>query len=138
MKHILSRHTDIGLLLVRLAIAGSFIAHGLQKFPLISMTTAPQMMPMPLFLLMKFLAIAEPVAGIALIVGILVRTASLCLSIIMIGAIGLKIFLFQIGYAAPGGYELDCLLLASSILLMLHGPGKIAIERFVARNAKNA
>lgn len=138
MKHALSRHADIGFLLLRFAIAGSFIVHGIQKFPLVAMTAPPEMMPVPLFFLMKFLAIAEPVAGIALILGILVRSASFCLSIVMIGAIGLKIFLFQIGYAAPGGYELDCLLLASCILLMLHGPGKIAIERFVARNAKNA
>jgi putative oxidoreductase len=66
----------------------------------------------------------EVVGGIALIMGILTRIASILLMIEMIGST----IVAKLPKGFVGGYELDLLLMALSISLILTGPGRLSIE----------
>jgi putative oxidoreductase len=64
------------------------------------------------------------IGGIFLLVGVVTRIAAALLIIDMIGAI----FLVKISKGFVGGYELDFLLMAICISLLLTGPGRISVE----------
>ena len=66
----------------------------------------------------------EVVGGIALLVGVLTRIASILFIIEMIGST----IVAKLSKGFVGGYELDLLLMAISISLLLTGPGRISIE----------
>jgi uncharacterized membrane protein YphA (DoxX/SURF4 family) len=81
--------------------------------------------------LMKLLSIIEPLAGLALILGIGLNLAALVLALIMIGAILMKIFVFKVGFIAlqATGWELDLALLAANLVLFLGGGGKLVLGK---------
>jgi putative oxidoreductase len=70
------------------------------------------------------IGLLEVIGGIALIVGVLTRITAGLFIIEMIGAI-LNVKLSK-GFV--GGYELDLLLIAISVSIILTGPGKVSIE----------
>jgi putative oxidoreductase len=81
------------------------------------MVGLPAAMALPVGLL-------EVIGGIALLVGVLTRIASILFIIEMIGStISAKL---TKGFV--GGYEVDLLLMAITISLLLTGPGRISIE----------
>jgi putative oxidoreductase len=61
---------------------------------------------------------------VALLVGILTRVASILFIIEMIGST----IVAKLPKGFIGGYELDLLLMAISISLLLTGPGRISVE----------
>lgn len=67
--------------------------------------------------------------GALLIGGILTQLVALAFMVIMIGAISFKIVLWKTGFMAQEttGWEFDFALLAANLLLLLAGPGSIAI-----------
>jgi len=71
------------------------------------------------------IALAETIAGILLIIGVLSRISSSILSIIMLGAI------FHVKGASnltgEGGYAIDLLILAGVLLIIVVGPGRISV-----------
>lgn len=77
---------------------------------------------------MKFLAIVEPLGGIAVIIGFLTQLAALGFAIIMIGAIYLKSNQMNKKFADEGGWEFDFVLLFMSVALFIAGPGAISID----------
>ena len=114
---------DIGRFGLRLVIGSIFIAHGISKFnPGFAGFLTSQGIPVELQIP---IALAELIPGILLITGILTRLSGIMLSIIMLGAI------FVIKGAASligeGGVELDLILLASILIIVGVGPGKIAL-----------
>lgn len=116
---ILHRHYDVSILLLRLAIAAIFLAHGSMKVA--NFESLP--------VLMKILAVAEPVGGAAMVVGLLTRWAGLGLGIIMLGAIYTKIMAMGVGFTGPGaGWEFDLLILVSCIMIMTTGAGKWSMD----------
>src|ERR687898_2522063 len=113
-----------GPLPIRILAGITFIAHGLPKFEDIAGTQGffgsiglPPELAIPIGLL-------EVIGGIFLIVGVLTRITAALLIIDMIGAI----FLVKLPDGFVGGYELELLLIAISISLLLVGPGRISIE----------
>lgn len=72
------------------------------------------------------IALAEVIPGILLIIGVLTRISSAVLSIIMVGAI------FHVKGASSitgdGGFELDLILLAASLVIIVAGPGRASIS----------
>jgi putative oxidoreductase len=72
------------------------------------------------------LALAEFVPGVLLIIGGLTRISASILSMVMLGAI------FVVKEAksltGQGGVELELLLLASSLVIIVIGPGRISIS----------
>src|SRR5215216_3947845 len=113
-----------GPLPIRILAGITFMAHGLPKFEDITGTQGffgniglPPELALPIGLL-------EVIGGIFLIVGILTRISAALLIIDMIGAI----VLVKIPDGFVDGYELESLLIAISISLLLTGPGRLSIE----------
>jgi putative oxidoreductase len=110
---------------IRILAGITFIVHGLPKLSNIpgtqqffsNMVGLPAEMALPIGLL-------EVIGGIAILVGILTRVASILFIIEMIGAI----LVAKLSKGFVGGYEFDLLLIAISISLLLTGPGRISVE----------
>src|ERR671937_1906948 len=114
-----------GPLPLRILAGIAFIIHGLPKLSNVAgtehffanMIGLPAAMALPVGLL-------EVVGGIALFVGVLTRIASILFIIEMIGST----ITAKLSRGFVGGYELDMLLMAIAISLLLTGPGRISIE----------
>ena len=120
---------DVVFMGLRSSIGVIFIVHGMSKFNegfanfLPNMGLPPEMQ-IPL-------ALAELVPGILLIIGVLSRLSASLLSIVMLGAI------FHVKGAqsltGDGGVELDLILLASSLVIMIAGPGRISLSQIIKK-----
>jgi putative oxidoreductase len=131
-------YSDFGLLLLRVVVGVIFIVHGMAKWSMWGMTPSEQM-PGGMLVLMKILSIIEPLAGIALILGLFTQISALVLAVIMIGAIAVKIFVMKVGFTElqTTGWEFDLILLAANINLILFGGGKYALKRDRKENYVN-
>ena len=120
---------DISHFGVRLVVGLVFIAHSIGKFqPGFSGFLTSQGIPVE----MQFIiALAELIPGILLIIGVLSRISGIILSIVMLGAI------FVIKGAASltgdGGVEFDLILLASALVIITIGPGRISLSYVIKR-----
>ena len=128
---------DIGLLVVRLVLGVIFFAHGAQKvfgwFGGHGLETTVQMMGkggIPPFLA-YLAAFTELLGGLGVLVGLLARLAGLGLSIVMTVAI-LKVHLSS-GLFAPKGFEFPLALFSMAVLILLAGPGRLAIADIEGR-----
>lgn len=128
----LHSYSDWGLLALRLTVAAIFWVHGRQKARMWKMQSSEQM-PAQMLAIMKLLSICEPLGAIAIFSGFLTQLAALGLGIIMLGAAYLKINKWKTPFSSreTTGWELDLLLLASSILLLLSGAGAISLDRLL-------
>ena len=119
--------TNFGL---RATIGVIFIVHGLGKFNpgFAGFLTGPLGLPPEMQIP---IALAEVVPGILLIVGVLTRISASLISIIMIGAI------FYVKKAASltgeGAYELDLILLAGSLVIIVAGPGRASLAQVIKK-----
>jgi len=120
---------DVVFMGLRSAIGVIFIVHGIGKFNpgftnFLSNMGLPAEMQIPI-------ALAELVPGILLIVGVFSRLSASLLSIVMLGAI------FYVKGAqsltGDGGIEIDLILLASSIVIMIVGPGRISLSHIIKK-----
>ncbi|MDP6857538.1 MAG: DoxX family protein [Candidatus Nitrosopelagicus sp.] len=110
---------------MRAAIGVIFIVHGFGKFGnpgfggWISSMGIPTEMQIPI-------ALAEFIPGILLLIGILTRISASLISIVMLGAI----FLVKGASNLTGehGYELDLILLAACLVVIVAGPGKVSLS----------
>jgi putative oxidoreductase len=123
---------DYGLLIVRLALGVIFFAHGAQKVfgwfggPGLANTVGffhGMGIPAPLAYLASF---TELLGGIAVLLGLLSRLAALGLAVNMLVAI-FHVHLSNGFFAEHKGFEFPLALLAMSLLLVLTGPGRLAI-----------
>ncbi|HMN19516.1 MAG TPA: DoxX family protein [Candidatus Moranbacteria bacterium] len=113
---------DMGLLLLRLGPALSFMAHGWAKFANVAGTTAffaKLELASPFVYLV---ATVELLGGAALLVGKWTRVAGMLLAVNMFFAI----FLVKRQAGFLGGYELELVLLLFSLGIALVGPGGYA------------
>lgn len=125
----LNRHSDWGILVLRLAIGAVFLYHGIMKWQMDGLS--------PIMTILKF---AEPIGGIALILGVLTQLASLGFIIIMLGAIYMKstgfgqqpIDFFG-SFAGQGGWEFDLTLLAGCVALFLMGAGRTSVDAMISK-----
>lgn len=117
--------SQYGPLSIRILAGIAFISHGLPKLSNVTGTEhffansigLPASMALPIGLL-------EVVGGIALLVGILTRIASILFILEMIGST----ITAKLSKGFVGGYELDLLLMAIAISLLLTGPGRVSVE----------
>ena len=121
---------DIAFMGLRAAIGVIFILHGTGKFGpgFVGFLTGPLGLPAEMQIP---IALAETVPGILLIVGVLSRISASLLSIIMLGAI------FYVKGAASitgeRGVELDLILLASCLVIIVTGPGRVSIAHIAKK-----
>jgi putative oxidoreductase len=120
---------DIVFMGLRSTIGVIFVLHGISKFNPGFAENLPNMglpaeMQIPI-------ALAELVPGILLIIGVLSRLSASLISIIMLGAI------FMVKGASSitgkGGVELDLILLASALVIMIAGPGRISLAQAIKK-----
>ncbi len=122
--------SHIAFMGLRSAIGVIFIVHGIGKLmnPGFGGFLTKLGLPPEMALL---IALAELIPGIMLIAGVLSRISASIISIIMVGAI------FHVKGAAnltgEGAYELDLILLASALVIIVAGPGKISIAHLVKK-----
>ncbi len=125
------RQLSLGLAALRLAVATIFIRHGAQKllvYGFAGVTGAFTQMGVPLPGVMgPLIGLLEFFGGIALALGLLTRPLALAFVLDMLGAIvlvGMK--------KGFGGYELEFLLLGSSVALLVSGAGKFSVDAILA------
>ena len=133
------RQLGYGLLVLRLALGLVFIMHGGNKLFVAGFSGTTNMLtqmniPTP-GLLGPFLAIVEPIAGAALVLGLVTRIAGLVVAIDMICAI--LLFHRMNGFYVPMGIEFPMMLAASGLTLFALGGGSLSIDHAVARRRYN-
>jgi len=128
------RQLGVGLLILRLSLGLVFLVHGGQKLFMMGMgRTAGMLSQMGVpgaSLLGPLLAIAEPLAGVALVIGLLTRAAGLGVAIDMLGAM---LFFHRLhGFFVPMGIEFPMMLCASGLALAALGAGPFSIDHAVS------
>lgn len=122
-----STRLAVGLLVVRLALAGVFIAHGIQKFSDISGTSIFfGQIGLSLFFV-YLVALVELLGGIAMLAGIWTGWAGILLAVDMFFAI----YLVKLSVGFLGGYELELTLLLTALGVSLAGPGKYSVSETI-------
>lgn len=131
MMPALTKYSDWALLVLRLAIGIIFIYHGWAKWSMEDANT-----------IMTILKFAEPLGGIAVLLGVLTQLAALGLSIIMLGAIymkstgfGSQAMDFLGTFGGQGGWEFDLIILAGCLVLVFMGAGKIALDSMLFKKS---
>jgi putative oxidoreductase len=126
------RQLSLGLAALRLAVATIFIKHGAQKlfvFGFSGVTGAFTQMGVPLpGVTGPFIALLEFFGGIALVIGLLTRLIALGFVCDMLGAI--LLVQLKSGFSH---YELEFLLLGSSLALVLTGAGEFSVDALLGR-----
>jgi putative oxidoreductase len=125
------RTVSLGLAALRIAVGTIFIRHGAQKlftFGFAGVTGAFTQMGVPLPGIMgPFVALLEFFGGIALVLGFLTRLFGLGFAIDMLVAI--LLVQMKNGFSK---YELEFLLLGSSLALFLTGAGRFSVDALIA------
>ncbi len=113
---------DISMLVLRLAAGFIFIAHGWPKVRGMKMTAQhfESMGFKPGHVWGTAVALVEFVGGIGLLLGFLVQPLAFALAVVMLMALFWKL---GKGQSLVGGYELDLMLLATMIAVMLLDSG---------------
>lgn len=123
----LVQYNNIGLLVLRLAVAAIFLYHAMPK--LTNAKGMAQMVGMPAVMILMLGAV-ELLSSVGLIIGFYTRLSALILGIVMVGAIGMKVMKWGAPFAAMDktGWEFDLILLAANITILLGGGGTIGIQ----------
>jgi putative oxidoreductase len=129
---ILPQRLNAALALLRVVVGAIFIAHGSQKLFTVGLAGVAGMfgqmgVPLP-GITGPAIAFLEFFGGITLILGLFTQPIALLLAVDMLGAIALV----QIGKGLVGGYELELLLMTSSLALALAGAGEYSLDRVLA------
>ncbi|MFL7965852.1 DoxX family protein [Pseudomonas kielensis] len=139
INKVLFTRAGYGLTVLRIAVGVIFAAHGSQKlfglFGGYGLAGTAQWMESigltPGYMMATLAGGTEFFAGLALIVGLLVRPAALGLAFLSLVAI----FAVHIGnglFMANNGYEFALALLAGSIAVLIEGAGKLSVDRAIA------
>ena len=133
---ITARNTDRALLVLRIALATVFIAHGCMKLFVMGhdgVTGFFTQIGVPLPGIAAWgVALLEFGGGLALAAGAFTRVLALLFVADMIGAIALVVF--KKGFVS--GYELEFLLAAGSLAVALGGAGNISVDARMAARPK--
>lgn len=129
----------LGLAILRVVVGVTFVAHGAPKLfqgGVGGLAVTLGELGVPLQHVVAWLVtLVEFFGGVALVVGLLVTPAALVLSVHMLTGIVLvhgQAGWYVLGPQArhpPGGVELNVLLVAALLVLVLAGPGAAAVDR---------
>ena len=121
---------DFGLLALRIALGAVFIYHGLPKLK--NSAAMAKAMGKPASFVLGLGAV-EALGGIAALVGFYTQVAALLLALVMVGAAYMKMAKWKVPFAAHDktGWELDLVLLAAAIALVLLGAGAFSVDHSI-------
>lgn len=134
--------TDWGLLLLRLALGVTFMAHGSQKLfgafggPGLAAVMGPPAQHGMGPVLGLLVSIGEFFGGLGIVVGFLSRFSSAALILIMLGAIAMVhakngFFMNWMGKQAGEGIEYHLLVIGMCLAILLAGPGRLVLGRIL-------
>ncbi|HUQ83316.1 MAG TPA: DoxX family protein [Gemmatimonadaceae bacterium] len=133
------RQLGLGLLVLRLALGTVFLTHGGQKLFIGGFSGTASMlgrMGIPAAgIIGPVLAIVEPLAGAALVLGLFTRVAGLVVAIDMLGAI--MTFHRLHGFFVPAGIEFPMMLCASGFALAMLGAGSFSVDQALSKRNPN-
>lgn len=118
---------DLARLILRIGVAVPFLYHGLEKRKYWSMPPG-RAGSGPMLGAYRFLSFAEPLGGAAVLLGVLTRFAALGLSLVMLGAIRTRIFVWHNSFGEDDGWEIDFILLSAAGALIFLGAGRWSLE----------
>lgn len=125
------KNVDASLLVMRVIVGSIFFAHGAQKlFKWFDGQGLDGLIAAHGHLLAYLVAIGECLGGIGIIIGLLARFSAAADIVIMIGAIAMvhgKAGFFM----SAGGYEYNLALIGLLLPIVLIGPGRYSIGRFL-------
>jgi len=126
----LNKYGDLATLLLRVILGAIFVGHGMMKFGSFEQPAAG------MNIVMMILAVAEPLGGIALIAGVLTRWAALGLSVVMLGAIYMKQFVWGGAFmGAESSWEFDAAILGGLVVLLCYGAGRLSLDSMMRKGA---
>ncbi|KKW31958.1 MAG: DoxX protein [Candidatus Uhrbacteria bacterium GW2011_GWA2_53_10] len=113
---------DLGLWLLRLVVGIVFLVHALPKLQ--KPAAMAQGMGWPSWSVM-LLGLVELVGALSVILGVYTQVGAMLLSLVMLGALYFKISKWKTPFTAMDktGWELDLLLLAAALAVLLTGGG---------------
>jgi putative oxidoreductase len=120
---------DASLLLVRLVFGVAFMIHGFPKILAPFSWMGPDSGIPGVFLFLA--ALSEFGGGLALIIGLLTRLASLGMAFTMIVAVYTHMMVFKqpfIDITGKGSYEIALIYLMMALFFMVYGPGKFSLD----------
>jgi len=125
LEKIFGPYRDYSLFVLRLFVGAVFVAHGALKLfgGLTGFAGFLQQagVPLPEFMA-PVVAAVEFLGGVAIILGLGTRTASLLLTAVMV--VAMVTVTLKAGFS--GGYDINLALIGGLLALVLAGPGKIA------------
>ena len=125
LEKIFGPYRDYSLFVLRLFVGAVFVAHGALKLfgGLTGFAGFLQQagVPLPEFIA-PLVAAFEFLGGVAIILGLGTRTASLLLTAVMV--VAMVTVTLKAGFS--GGYDINLALIGGLLALVLAGPGKIA------------
>lgn len=124
----LLQYSDVGLLVLRLAIASVFLIHASMKLKNSNAMALAMGMEGKGMMIFAF-GIIETVSALALAIGLYTQLAALVISFVMIGAIVIKKMKWHVPFISmkATGWEFDFIVLAAAIAILLTGGGDIGI-----------
>lgn len=139
INKVLFTRAGYGLTILRIAVGVIFAAHGSQKlfgmFGGYGLAGTAQYMDSiglhPGYLMATLAGGTEFLAGLALIIGLLVRPAALGLTFLSLVAI-FTVHISNGLFMANNGYEFALALLGGSLAVMIEGAGKLSVDRAIA------
>ena len=139
INKVLFTRAGYGLTVLRILVGIIFAAHGSQKlfgaFGGYGLAGTAQYMESiglaPGYLMATLAGGTEFFAGLALIIGLLVRPAALGLTFLSLVAI-FSVHIHNGLFMANNGYEFALALLGGSIAVMIEGAGKLSADRAIA------
>ena len=133
-RSIVAPNIDTALLVLRIALGVTMIAHGYQKvftFGFAGVASGFVQMGVPMAsVTAPLVALLELFGGVAVLIGLLTRLASLGFVVDMLGAA--TFVHFKNGFFLPTGFEFVFVLLLLSVTLMLSGAGGISVDAMIA------
>jgi putative oxidoreductase len=123
---------SVALLLLRVGLGTVFLVHGYEKRKLWKVQASNQM-PAGFLRTLRFLSIAEPAAGLAILVGFLTQFAALGLALVMLGALRFLTIRAHRQFTGENvaGWEFEFLLLIIALALAILGGGRYALDHAV-------
>ena len=140
INKVLFTRAGYGLTILRIAVGVIFAAHGSQKlfglFGGYGLAGTAQYMDSiglhPGYLMATLAGGTEFFAGLALIIGLLVRPAALGLTFLTLVAI-FSVHIHNGLFMANNGYEFALALLGGTLAVLIEGAGKLSFDRVIAR-----